>query len=143
MPAWADKLYNAQKAKQAGDSKPARKGRGRKDRDIIRQPEREPNSTERAFESAYLRPWLLIGEITNYRFEKLRLYLANGHSYRPEWCATRPDGTLAFFEIKGARPRQREAGISQVKVAATLFPEFEFWICKLDHGAWTIQQVKP
>lgn len=110
---------------------------------IIRQSKRGPNSTEKRFELEYLIPMLASGEINQYRFEAIRLKLANGHTYRCEWTAVNAAGKLVFWEVKGGRERQREAGIIQIKVAATSYPEFEFWLCRWKAGNWTIQKVLP
>jgi hypothetical protein len=110
---------------------------------VIRQSRRAPNSTERRFELEYLIPMRATGEINQYRFEAIRLKLANGHTYCCEWSAVNTAGKLVFWEIKGGRERQREAGIAQIKVAATSYPEFEFWLCRYKAGTWTIQKVLP
>jgi hypothetical protein len=109
---------------------------------IIRQSKRVPNKTELRFEADYLKPMLAAGEICRSRFESIRLKLANGHWYKCEWSAVNAAGHLCFFEVKGGRPRQFEAGIAQVKVAAAAYPEFQFWLCHWA-GTWSIQRVLP
>jgi hypothetical protein len=114
-----------------------------KEPQVIRQSKRVPNSTERRFELEYLIPMRASGEICQYRFESIRLKLANGHWYKCEWTALNAAGKLVWFEVKGGRPRQYEAGIAQIKVAATSYPEFEFWLCRYKASTWTVQKVLP
>lgn len=114
-----------------------------KPKKIIRQSGRTPNETELRFESDYLKPMLAAGEINRYRFESIRLKLANGGWYKCEWTAVNAAGVLVFFEVKGGRPRQREAGILTIKVAAAAYPEFQFFLAQWKDGEWTIQRILP
>lgn len=107
---------------------------------IIRQSKRQMNSTETRFEMEKLKPMQFSGEIVSYRYESIRLKLANGKWYKADFQAMK-DGRLCFMEVKGGRPRQREAGIGDVKVAAFQYPEFEFWIYRYKEGQWDDQRV--
>lgn len=111
-----------------------------KSKRIINQGSKPPNKTEIRFETDFLKPMKWTGEIVTYRHESIRLRLANGKWYKADWQATNAADKICFFEVKGGRPRQREAGIGDIKVAAFQYPEFEFWICKWD-GEWTKQRV--
>jgi len=110
---------------------------------IIRQSNTPPNKTEIRFENDYLRPMLHSGEIQQYRHNSIRLKLGNGAWYKCDWTALNAAGKLVLWEIKGGRPRQREAGIMAIKVAASAYPEFEFWLCRWKGGEWNIQRVLP
>lgn len=138
---WQENLYNAHQAKRDAKAAPAKKRAGSTGK--INQPDREANETERLFEDHYLKPMLIAGEISKYRFESIRLRLANGHSYRPEWSAVNASGRLVFWEVKAGLRRQREAGISQIKVAADKYPEFEFYYCLWTGADWKITKVMP
>lgn len=130
---WQDDLYTARKIRSSSV----------KAKRIIRQSTREPNETERRFESNFLKPMLAAGIIVHYRFEPLRLRLGNGAWYKCEWVATDTSGRTSLYEVKGGRPRQREAGILTIKVAASLYPEYEFWLYRWQNGQWDEQRVLP
>jgi len=109
---------------------------------VIRQSRREPNKTEKRFEIEKLHPMYAAGQIGAYRYEAITLKLANGLRYTADWSAIRfPAGKLILWEIKGGRPRQREAGISALKMAANCYPEFEFWLFQWKGGMWIPQEV--
>lgn len=110
---------------------------------IIRQDKAPGRKTEIRFENDYLRGMLAAGEIQQYRHNSIRLKLGNGTWYKCDWTALNAAGKLILWEIKGGRPRQREAGIMAIKVAASTYPEFEFWLCQWKGGEWLIQRVLP
>lgn len=110
---------------------------------IIRQSKRQMNATEIRFETDYLKPMKFTGEIQKYRFESIRVKLGNGHWYKADFQAMNAAGRLCFFEVKGGRPKQREAGIGNIKTAANQYPEFEFWLCVWKESEWLNQQVLP
>lgn len=126
------------------DPEPALKPeRKRKAKRVINQACKQPNATERRFEIEHLKPMLFTREIASYRFEDIRLRLAKGTHYTPDWVTVDAAGRTAIYEIKGGRPRQREAGIMAVKVAANKYPEYVFWLAVYKAGEWIIQRVLP
>lgn len=108
---------------------------------VIRQSKRLPNSTEKRFELEKLLPGKMAGEVLCYEFEAITLRLANGLKYTPDFWMVNGNGETVFIEIKGARPRQREAGIAVLKMAAAKFPSYIFYIAKYANGKWLVQRV--
>lgn len=105
---------------------------------IIRQSSQGMNKTETRFETDYMKPMRHAGEIGEYRFEAITLKLGNGLRYTPDFSATNAAGKLVFWEIKGARIE--EDAIVKFKMAPTIFPEYEFYLCQWKGGEWVIQK---
>ena len=76
----------------------------------------------------------LTGRIAQYRFESIKLRLAD----KPFLCS---DGSIELIEVKGswAAPNQDKSRV-KIKVAAALFPEFVFVavtkVAKKHGGGW-------
>lgn len=116
---------------------------------VIRQSSRQPNKTELRFEQEYLKPWLATEEIEVYEYEAITLKIANGCRYTPDWFAehcsnsgNRGSKLLRFYEIK-ARDMIWDDAIVKIKVAARVFPQFEFYLCAYSKTGWTIEKVLP
>jgi hypothetical protein len=73
------------------------------------------------------------GEIRGHRFQPMRLRLATGAYYKPDFGVWKRDGSFELHETKGF---WREAARVRIKVAAELFPMFLFIAIKRDGGNW-------
>ncbi len=113
---------------------------------VIRQSSRQPNKTELRFEQEYLKPWMASHSIKSYDYEAVTLKIANGCRYTPDWYVLEwlgGDGTSKgqFYEIK-ARGMIWDDAIVKLKVAASKYPQFEFFLCAYDgKTGWTIEKV--
>lgn len=93
----------------------------------IRVPRRgRLNKTEAAYELE-LRARKMAGEVRWYGFECVKLRLADGAWYTPDFAVEMTDGSLAFHECKGF---QREAAMVRFKVAREQFPWATFVLVK-------------
>lgn len=72
----------------------------------------------------YLDGLLHSGEIVFWRYESMKLILADRCSYLPDFFVVRADGTPEFHETKGF---WRDDARVKVKMAAKLFPCFVFY----------------
>jgi hypothetical protein len=77
-----------------------------------------------------------LGQIEWWAFEPMRLRLADGTYYRPDF-ATCSDGRLTFHECKGF---MREAARVRLNVAADRFP-FPFYLVRKKGRGWDIKRV--
>jgi hypothetical protein len=77
------------------------------------------------------------GEILWWGYEAIRLRLANGAWFKPDFAVEGRFG-LEFHETKG---HMREAAHVRIKVAASLYPMFRFSIIRLERGEWTRMRV--
>lgn len=81
------------------------------------------------------------GEILSFRFEAIKLRLADMTWYTPDFSVLRADGEIELIEVKGSwnAPNQDGSRI-KLKVAAETYPEFHFSavtpIPKRDGGGW-------
>lgn len=99
----------------------------------------ERNKTEAAYENDVLRPGMNIGDLLWYKFEGLKLRLADNTFYTPDYAVLRADGLMEVHEVKGFW--QDDARV-KIKVAADLYP-FRFIAAmprkKKDGGGWSIE----
>lgn len=124
---------------------PATKMKGVKS--VIRQSSRQPNKTEIRFEQEYLKLWIAQEQIETYDYEVVTLKIANGCRYTPDWFVEAYEdrfklgrNKLQFYEIK-ARDMIWDDAIVKIKVAASKFPQFEFYLCAYSKTGWTIERV--
>jgi hypothetical protein len=76
------------------------------------------------------------GEVAWYKFEGLKLRLADATFYSPDFVVMLADGRLECHEVKGHW--QDDARV-KIKVAASLYP-FQFYgVKKIKGGAWEVE----
>ena len=88
------------------------------------------------------------GGILDWKFDAVKLRLAEKCFYTADFFVVMPDMTIEFHEVKGQKKKKNgEAGfyaeddaIVKIKVAAALYP-FSFKYVFLSNGAWVSQQV--
>jgi len=77
------------------------------------------------------------GEIKSWKYECIRLKLADGAWYKPDFQVVYDSGKTEFHEIKGFR---RTAGILRFKVAAKMYPEFTFFLVERPADQWEMTE---
>jgi len=77
------------------------------------------NKTEVAYEREVLRPAMMAGEILWYRFEGLKLRLADSTFYTPDYGVMCADGLMELHEVKGFWTDDARV---KIKVAADQYP---------------------
>lgn len=95
----------------------------------------EMNKTEAAY-AARLEAMKAAGEISDYRFECVKLRLADKTFYTPDFMVLRPDGGFEMHEVKGFW--EDDARV-KIKVAAESFP-FKFVAVRKVKGAWVFEE---
>lgn len=81
------------------------------------------------------------GAIADFKFESIRLKLADLTYYTPDFYVLHNDGGIELVEVKGswAAPNQDKSRV-KLKVAAAQYPEFQFTavtpIAKKHGGGW-------
>ena len=93
------------------------------------------NKLEAAY-AARLESLKLAGEIADYRFECLKLRLADNTFYAPDFMVLRPDGAFEIHEVKG---HWEDDARVKIKVAAELYP-FKFIAARKVKGAWVFEE---
>lgn len=97
------------------------------------------NKTEAAY-SQYLDALRAAGEVLWFRFEGIKLRLADNTFYSPDFAVMRADGQLEAHEVKGHW--QDDARV-KIKVAADQYP-FRFVAVKArakkDGGGWSVEE---
>lgn len=96
-----------------------------------RLPASKMNKTEAAYYD-HLLALLHAGEILWLRYEPMKLRLADGSYFTPDFGVLTRDCQFEFHETKGF---WREAARVRIKIAAELFP-FKFIAIKRDGGGW-------
>ena len=101
-------------------------------RALGRLPKGQKNKMEQAYEDRVLKPALSAGDILWYRFEAIKLRLADKTFYEPDYFVMRKTGALEVHEVKG---RWMDDARVKIKVAASQYP-FEFIAVTRNRGAW-------
>lgn len=81
----------------------------------------EFNKTEAKY-AEYLKQLQQNGEICWWKFESLKLRLANNCYYTPDFFVLKNDGTMEIHEVKGAKAIFQDDAKVKTKVAAETFP---------------------
>jgi len=97
------------------------------------------NKTEAAYELV-LKARKIAGEVAWYRFESIKLRLADNTFYTVDYPVMLADGTMEMHEVKGFW--EDDARV-KIKVAAELYP-FKFIAVKAQAkkhgGGWTVEE---
>lgn len=93
------------------------------------------NGLEKAF-AATLEEWRLSGVVRWYAFEGVKLRLAQGAYFCPDFAVLFDDGDFGFYECKGF---WREAGRLRMKVAAEAYPHWMFNAVQQVKGQWVYE----
>ncbi len=97
------------------------------------------NKTEQAY-AATLEARKIAGEILWYRFEGVKLRLADGCFYSPDFAVLRGDGQMEMHEVKGFWTDDARV---KIKVAAELYP-FRFLAVRVRTkkagGGWDVEE---
>ena|SRR5690349_3751029 len=96
---------------------------------------RGPNKTEAAY-GDYLELLRRHGDVDWFRFEAIKLKLANGTWYKPDYPVI-VRGELQLHEVKGF---MREAARVRLNVAAAQFP-WRFFLVRHQNGHWVTSEV--
>jgi hypothetical protein len=96
------------------------------------------NKTEAAYE-CFLRDAQSLGDILWYRFEGLKLRLADNTFYTPDFAVMASDGVMECHEVKGF---WRDDARAKIKIAAEQYP-FRFKavqaLAKKHGGGWKVE----
>ncbi|MFM0151428.1 PDDEXK family nuclease [Paraburkholderia sediminicola] len=98
-----------------------------------RLPRGRMNKTEAAYAEQQLAPRLHLGEILEYKFEALKLRLADLTWYTPDFSVVLPCGAIEIHEVKG---RWTDDARVKIKVAAELFGYYRFIAIRKVKGEW-------
>lgn len=97
------------------------------------------NKTEMAYEST-LKQLQIIGDVIWYKFEGMKLKLADNTFYTPDFAVMLKNGEIEMHEVKGYW--QDDAKV-KIKVAADMYP-FKFIAIKARAkklgGGWSIEE---
>lgn len=95
----------------------------------------EMNKTESAYAS-HLEFLKAAGEVLWYRFEAIKLRLADNTFYTCDFAVMEADGTLAMHECKG---HWEDDARVKIKVAAAQYP-FRFIAVKKNGAGWNVEE---
>ncbi|MCK9468224.1 MAG: DUF1064 domain-containing protein [Porticoccaceae bacterium] len=92
------------------------------------------NQTESAYEGELL-VRQRAGEVVWYRFEGVKLRLADNTFYTPDFAVMLADGQLEMHEVKG---HWTDDARVKIKVAAEMYP-FRFIAIRRERGSWLVE----
>ncbi|MBN8791713.1 MAG: DUF1064 domain-containing protein [Stenotrophomonas nitritireducens] len=97
------------------------------------------NQTEAAY-AEYLRALQHSGEILWFRFEGIKLRLADNTFYTPDFAVLAADGVMEMREVKGFWQDDARA---KIKIAADQYP-FRFYAVRVrpkkEGGGWAVEE---
>jgi len=93
------------------------------------------NATETAYQTL-LEQRKHAGEVVWYKFEGLKLRLADNTFYTPDFAVMVGDGVIECHEVKGF---WRDDARAKIKVAADMYP-FRFYAIKKKGRGWEIEE---
>jgi hypothetical protein len=98
------------------------------------------NALERAYAQHLELRWRA-GDLAGWRYEPIKLRLADGAFYTPDFLVVQNSGEMELHETKGF---MREAARVRLKVAVELYPWFQFVIVRARgrHG-FELEEVLP
>lgn len=94
------------------------------------------NKTEAEYASC-LETFKKSGMLIDYRFEAVKLRLANLTTYTPDFMVIDPDGAVVFHEVKGFWMDDARV---KIKVAAEQYPWFHFQAITKKKGNWEVER---
>lgn len=99
------------------------------------------NKTEALYEATVLKPALMAGEVAWYKFEGLKLRLADNTFFTPDFAVMLSTGAMQCHEVKGSPRIFADDAKVKIKVASDLYPFLfitAFPQSKKDGGGWKI-----
>lgn len=99
------------------------------------------NKSEAAY-AALLESRKQAGEVAWFKFEGIKLRLADNTFYTPDFAVMLADGRMECHEVKGARAIFQDDAKVKVKVAAELYPfvfRVAFPVAKRSGGGWSME----
>ncbi len=101
----------------------------------------EKNQTEQRYEDEVLQPGLIAGDILWYRFEGIKLRLADNTFLTVDYAVLPASGILTMIDVKGAAAIVEEDARVKMRVAAETYP-FAFQLAfPAKGGGWTIKSI--
>jgi len=103
---------------------------------LLADPSFRMNKTERRYADE-LYKLQLAGDILGYQYEPIKLRLAKGTFYTPDFLVIYPEH-FEFHEVKGFA---RDDAMVKIKVAARLYPWFKFVLVKNRRSGWIKMEI--
>jgi hypothetical protein len=104
------------------------------------------NKTEQVY-AELLSQRILLNEVTGWRYEAIKLRLADNTFYTPDFWVQLPSGEIELHEVKACKADDsflcEDDAAVKIKVAAEMYPEFGFLMCgRLTGGrGWRIESI--
>lgn len=108
-----------------------------------RLPKGQMNKTEAAYEAEVLKPALMAGDVLWYRFEGVKLRLADNTFLTMDFAVMLADHTLEMHDVKGSPRIFQDDAKVKIKVAAEMYPfvfKTAFPKLKRDGGGFKVEQ---
>ncbi len=90
--------------------------------------------------AAELAAWKATGQIEWWGYESLKLRLAKGAWFKPDFLVIDEFGKFIIYETKGF---MRESANVRIKVAAETYRFFKFIVVRLVKGQWQYTEIEP
>lgn len=101
----------------------------------------EMNRTEQRYENEVLKPALLVGDVLWYRFEGIKLRLADNTFLTVDFAVLPASRVLTMVDVKGAAAIVEEDARVKMRVAADAYPFAFQYAFPAQDGGWTIKDI--
>lgn len=101
----------------------------------------EMNATEQRYEDEVLKPGMIVGDILWYRFEGIKLRLADKTFLTVDFAVLPKSGILTMVDVKGAAAIIEEDARVKMRVAADSYPFAFQYAIPVKGGGWDIRDV--
>lgn len=101
------------------------------------------NKTEQRFNN-YLLGLLHVGQIAWFKFEGIKLMLANNTSLTVDFAVMNSEGVIEMIDVKGAKAMITDDAKAKMKIAAAMYPfvfKYAYPIAEKDGGGWKIEEI--
>lgn len=88
--------------------------------------------------AGYIEALKFAGEIRTIRYEAVRLEIGPNTTILPDFFVERPDRTCELHEVKG---RMREDAWIKLKVAASMWPHYRWFLITREKGQWVTKRI--
>ena len=100
----------------------------------------EKNKSEQRFEDEILRPGMMAGDILWYRFEGIKLRLADNTFLTVDFAVMGANFIITMIDVKGSEAVIQDDARVKMKVAAEAYP-FRFQFAFPGKAGWTYEDV--
>lgn len=114
-------------------------------RALGRLPKGAMNKAEARYEAEVLKPGLMSGDVLWFKFEGIKLRLADNTFLTVDFAVLRADSVLEMVDVKGGAAIFMDDARAKMKIAADIYPfpfSVVYPVAKKDGGGWRKEFIR-